>query len=123
MAAQIIAVVIFVVMFLLIVTEKIPRHFVTMGCGLLMIIVVFGICMRSSEAVMETLNLKSFADSNFWLLTEGASEESSGINWATIIFIFGMMVMVEGMARTGFFRWLCMRIAKAVNDKNKRKTV
>ena len=25
--------------------------------------------------------------------------------------------MVEGMARTGFFRWLCMRIAKAVNYK------
>jgi len=27
------------------------------------------------------------------------------------------MVMVEGMARVGFFRWLCMRIAKAVNYK------
>jgi Na+/H+ antiporter NhaD/arsenite permease-like protein len=25
--------------------------------------------------------------------------------------------MVEGMARTGFFRWLCMKIAKAVNYK------
>ncbi len=25
-----------------------------------------------------------------------------------------MMVMVEGMARAGFFRWLCMRIAKLV---------
>ena len=67
MAAQIIAVVIFVLMFVLIVTEKIPRHFATLGCGALMLIVVFGICMRSSEAVMETLNLKTFADSNFWL--------------------------------------------------------
>ncbi len=116
MAAQIIAVVIFVLMFVLIVTEKIPRHFATLGCGALMLIVVFGICMRSSEAVMETLNLKTFADSNFWLLTTG-EESSSGINWATIIFIFGMMVMVEGMAKAGFFRWLCLGIAKAVKYK------
>lgn len=39
----------------------------------------------------------------------------SGINWATIIFIAGMMVMVEGMAKAGFFRWLCMTIAKLVH--------
>ncbi|MBO7425032.1 MAG: anion permease [Clostridiales bacterium] len=116
MAAQIIAVIIFVLMFVLIVTERIPRHFVTLGCGALMLIVVFGICMRSSEAVMETLNLKTFLDSNFWLLTTG-EESSTGINWATIIFIFGMMVMVEGMAKAGFFRWLCLGIAKAVKYK------
>ena len=73
MAAQIIAVIIFVLMFLLIVTERIPRHFVTLGCGALMCIVVFGICMRSSEAVMETLNLKTFIDPNFWILRTGES--------------------------------------------------
>ena len=116
MAAQILAVIIFILMFVLIVTERIPRHFVTLGCGALMLIVVFGICMRSSEAVMETLNLKTFLDSNFWLLTTG-EESSTGINWATIIFIFGMMVMVEGMAKAGFFRWLCLGIAKAVKYK------
>ena len=116
MAAQILAVIIFILMFVLIVTERIPRHFVTLGCGALMLIVVFGICMRSSEAVMETLNLKTFLDSNFWILTTG-EESSTGINWATIIFIFGMMVMVEGMAKAGFFRWLCLGIAKAVKYK------
>ena len=116
MAAQILAVIIFVLMFVLIVTERIPRHFVTLGCGALMLIVVFGICMRSSEAVMKTLNLKTFLDSNFWILTTG-EESSTGINWATIIFIFGMMVMVEGMAKAGFFRWLCLGIAKAVKYK------
>lgn len=120
MVAQIIAVLIFIIMFLLIVTERIPRHYVTLGCGALMIIVVFGICMKSKEAVLETLNLKSFADTNFWLLSEGAEEESSGINWATIIFIFGMMVMVEGMAKAGFFRWLCLGIAKLVKYKTSR---
>ncbi|MDE6853084.1 MAG: ArsB/NhaD family transporter [Lachnospiraceae bacterium] len=44
-----------------------------------------------------------------------STESSSGINWATIIFIAGMMIMVEGMARVGFFRWLCMRIANLVH--------
>ncbi len=44
----------------------------------------------------------------------GEAEPSTGINWETIVFIAGMMVMVEGMARAGFFRWLCMRIAKLV---------
>ena len=28
-----------------------------------------------------------------------------------------MMVMVEGMAKAGFFRWLCLTIAKAVKYK------
>ena len=46
-----------------------------------------------------------------------SSESSSGINWATIIFIAGMMVMVEGMAKAGFFQWLCMRLAKLVHYK------
>ena len=41
-AAQIFAVIIFVAMFLLIVMDKIERHIVTLGCGLLTLIVVFG---------------------------------------------------------------------------------
>ena len=51
MTAQIIAVAIFVVMFALIVSEKIERQWVSLGCGLLMLIVVFGICMQDMEAV------------------------------------------------------------------------
>ena len=54
---------------------------------------------------------------DFWYSAGEAAESSSGINWATIIFIAGMMVMVEGMAHAGFFRWLCMRLAKLVNYK------
>ncbi|MDE6031568.1 MAG: anion permease, partial [Oscillospiraceae bacterium] len=46
-----------------------------------------------------------------------SSESTSGINWATIIFIAGMMIMVEGMANAGFFRWLCMTLAKLVRYK------
>ena len=70
--------------------------------------------MRSMSAVWETLNVKSIFTTAFWYAAGESSEASSGINWQTIIFIAGMMIMVEGMARVGFFRWLCMRLAKLV---------
>ena len=117
MVAQILAVAIFVIMFALIIIDKIPRHWITLGCGLATIIVVFGICMKSPSAIMETLNIKSIFTAEFWHTSGQGSESSSGINWATIIFIAGMMVMVEGMAKAGFFRWLCLTIAKAVKYK------
>ncbi len=117
LVAQIFAVLIFVIMFLLVITEKIERHFITLGCGLLTLLLVFGLGLHSMPAVIETLNVHSIFTVDFWYQAGEASESSSGINWATIIFIAGMMVMVEGMARVGFFRWLCMRIAKLVKYK------
>lgn len=115
MTAQIFAVIIFVAMFVLIVMDKIERHYVTLGSGLLTLIVVFGICMRSGKAIWDTLALKGFATRDFWY--QVTESESKGINWATILFIAGMMVMVEGMAKAGFFRWLCMKIAFLVKCK------
>lgn len=115
MIEQILAVVIFVVMFVLIVTDKFERQYVTLICGLLMIALVFGFCMRSTDAIWKTLNVQSIFSLDFWYSVGTAEESSSGINWATIFFIAGMMVMVEGMAKAGFFRWLCMRLAKMVN--------
>lgn len=117
MVSQIFAIVIFVLMFALIIMDKIPRHWVTLGCGLATIIIVFAICMRSPNAIIETLNIKSIFTTEFWHTSGKGSESSSGINWATIIFIAGMMVMVEGMAKAGFFRWLCLTIAKVVKYK------
>ena len=114
MAAQIAAVTIFLVMFLLIILEKFERHIITLGCAALTLILVFGVCMRSTSAVTETLNLAGIFTKNFWIASGEASESTGGINWATIIFVAGMMIMVEGMAAAGFFRWLCMSIAKAV---------
>ena len=115
--AQILALVIFVVMFAMIVLDKIERHFVTLGCGILTLALVFGAAMQSMPAIESTLNLKSIFTVGFWYTTGHAEESSAGINWATIIFIAGMMIMVEGMAKAGFFRWLCMRLAKMVNYK------
>ncbi|MCI8339320.1 MAG: citrate transporter [Lachnospiraceae bacterium] len=116
-AAQISAVVIFVAMFVLIVLDKIERHYVTLACGLLTVLGVFGILMRDVNAILETLNLKTIITPHFWYAAGNAEESTSGINWATIIFIAGMMVMVEGMAKAGFFRWLCMLLAKIVKYK------
>ena len=111
---QIAAVIIFVIMFALIVSEKIERQYASLGCGLLMIVVVFGIIMKNANAIIETLNYKQIGTLGFWYAGAAAEESSAGINWATIIFIAGMMIMVEGMGRAGFFNWLCLCIAKAV---------
>ena len=117
MVAQILAVLIFVAMFALIVMDKIERHIVTLVCGCLTLVLVFGAAMRSLTAVIETLNVKNIFTVGFWYAAGSAEESSAGINWATIIFILGMMVMVEGMAKAGFFRWLCMKLAMLVNYK------
>ena len=116
MIEQILAITIFLIMFGVIISEKIERHWVSLGCGLIMLIVVFGICMRSPEAIWNTINIKEFASKAFWIAREEGSE-AAGVNWATISFIFGMMIMVEGMGKAGFFRWLCLRIAKSVKYK------
>jgi Na+/H+ antiporter NhaD/arsenite permease-like protein len=111
---QILALVIFIVMFVLIISDKVERHVVTLSAAALMIIVVFGICMQDGHAIMRALNVMRFAERSFWIASEAESTVSTGINWETIIFIAGMMIMVEGMGRAGFFKWLCMRIASFV---------
>ena len=54
MAAQILAVIIFIVMFGLIIWDHIERHIVSLGCGLLTLVLVFGVCMHSEVAAAET---------------------------------------------------------------------
>lgn len=115
MIAKILALTIFIVMFALIISEKIERHIVTLSCGAATLVLVFGIAMQSMTAFMETINVKQIFTLSFWYETGTATESSSGVNWATILFLLGMMIMVEGMANAGFFRWLCMTIAKIVH--------
>lgn len=117
MLAQVLATVIFLAMFILIITEIWERHIITLVSALLTLILVFGVGMHSLPAAIETLNVHSIFTQGFWISAGESASHSSGINWETIVFIFGMMVMVEGMAHTGFFRWLCMKIAKLVNYK------
>src|SRR4030042_2690425 len=83
-AEQVFASAVFLVVFLILIWGKIHRAWVALAGALIISVVV----------------LRSLC--NVW----------NAVNWQTIIFIFGMMVMVEGMARSGFFRWLCLRVAK-----------
>ena len=117
LVAKILAVTIFVVMFIMIILEIFERHHITLVCGLLTLLLVFGLRMHSFDAALETLNVRNIFTLGFWYSAGESHESSSGVNWATIIFILGMMIMVEGMARVGFFRWLCMRLAKLVHYK------
>ena len=111
MITQILAVAIFLIMFILVITEKWERHVITLACGFLTLVLVFGIGMHSMKAVWDVLNIQSMFDITFWYQAEEVAESATGINWSTILFVAGMMIMVEGMAHAGFFRWLCMRIA------------
>ena len=116
--AQILALIIFIAMFLMIIMDKIERHIVALVCAALTIFLVFGITMQSGAAIMKTLNVNSLFTLSFWYPGIGTGESSSaGINWETIIFIAGMMIVVEGMGRVGFFKWLCIKLASAVHYK------
>jgi len=113
MLAQILAVAIFLGMFTMIILDKFERQHITLVSAALMLVLVFGICMHSSDAIVTTLNLQSIFTRGFWYGESGG--ETMGINWSTIIFVAGMMIMVEGLGHAGFFRWLCLSLAKAVH--------
>ena len=53
MIAQVLAVIIFLSMFILIITEIWERHIVTLGCAVLTMVLVFGIGMHSMQAAIE----------------------------------------------------------------------
>ena len=118
MLSQILAVAIFVVMFIEIVREKIPRHVVTLVAGGLTLVVVFLLTMHSWPDVWQALSFHSMAETTFWYTgAHGSTGMNTGINWSTILFITGMMILVEGMSEAGFFDWLCLRLAKLVGYK------
>ncbi|MGN1118991.1 MAG: SLC13 family permease [Oscillospiraceae bacterium] len=126
--AQIAAVVVFVAMFICIIIEqkiKVPKHIITLSAAVVALVFVFVIGIgavggdwgTAGSSILKTLNVESIFKLDFWYAASEAESEVAGINWATIIFIAGMMVMVEGMAHAGFFKWLCMTLAKAVKYK------
>jgi len=116
MLAQIVTLAIFVVMFAVIVIGKVHRYIPALIAAGLNLIIVFLLIMKSPQSVLNVLNLAQIGQLNFWL-PRGEHIESIGVNWQTIIFIGGMMIMVEGMAAVGFFDWLCLLVAKLVKYK------
>ena len=103
LVAQITAIAIFILMFAAILSEKFERHIVSLVCGAAMLIIVVGMMVKDYEGLWKIMAFDEFVDPNFWY-QKGELAQSSGINWATIIFITGMMIMVEVMAESGVFQ-------------------
>jgi Na+/H+ antiporter NhaD/arsenite permease-like protein len=114
--SQILALVIFTGMFAAIIIGKVHRYIPALVGGLLVIVVIFLAVLRSPATILQVLNLGEFVQVKFWL-PAGEHIQSHGINWQTIVFIAGMMVMVESMGETGFFTWLCLQVARLVKYK------
>jgi len=111
--SQILAIIIFLLMFTAIVIGKVHRFIPAVIGAALTIIVVFLIVLQSTDAVFNVLSLGQLGQLKFWIPGE-QHVESHGVNWQTIIFIGGMMVMVEGLGAVGFFRWICLYTARLV---------
>lgn len=114
MFRQILALAIFFLMFVHMVWGKYPRHLVTLSASGLMLLLLL---MVSPAAVLEALSLDSFVTTQFWFAHGGVTELNTGINWSTILFLGGMMVLVEEMSEAGFFDWICLRLAKSLHFK------
>jgi Na+/H+ antiporter NhaD/arsenite permease-like protein len=114
--SQILATAIFIVMFVAIIVGKVHRFIPALVGAVLIIIIVFLVIMKSPEAIVSVLNLGQLGQLKFWIPGQEPIV-SHGVNWQTIVFIGGMMTMVEGLAEVGFFRWMCLYVAKMVNYK------
>jgi len=115
--SQIFALAIFIIMFIVITTGKVPRYIAALAGGTLTVLIVFLLIQRDPQAFINVLNLDQIVHPQFWIPGHVQSESHGGVNWQTIIFIGGMMVMVEGLGEVGFFRWLCLFVARLVKYK------
>ncbi len=114
--SQIVALSIFLAMFVAIIVGKVHRYIPALLGALLVLVVLFLLVMRTPHAIIDVLNLGELVQARFWF--PGKEHlQSQGINWQTVIFIGGMMVIVEGMGETGFFTWLCLLVARLVRYK------
>jgi len=111
---QIAALAIFVGVFISLTTGKVHRFIPALiGAALTLLVVFLGI-ERNPQAAVGALNLAELGRPTFWV---GSYQPAIpyGVNWQTILFIGGMMVLVEGLRAVGFFRWLCLNTAQMVN--------
>ena len=114
MLSQILALIIAIVLFSALLQGKYPRYLLTLAAGGAMVLVVLLGTMGSPAAALEALSVDSFVKPQFWFAHGGVTEFNVGINWSTILFLAGMMIMVEAMSDAGFFDWVCLRLAKAL---------
>ncbi len=112
--SQIAALVIFAGVFISLITGKVHRFIPALIGGALTLLVVFLGIERNPQTVVNALNLAELGRANFWI---GRYQPAipQGVNWQTILFIGGMMVIVQGLSEVGFFRWVCLSTARMVN--------
>ena len=115
---QILAILIFAGMFIAIMSGKVHRFVPALIGAALASLVILAFADDGPRSLWHILRLSDFIDPHWWYslhAAEGEVSEVGGVNWQTMVFIGGMMVMVEGLGAAGFFRWLCLLVAKAVN--------
>lgn len=115
---QILAILIFAGMFIAIMSGKVHRFIPALVGAALASLVILVLVDDGPHSLWQVLRLEDFIDPHWWYgfhTAEGEISEGSGVNWQTMVFIGGMMVMVEGLGAAGFFRWLCLLVAKTVN--------
>jgi len=112
--SQIAALAIFAGVFISLITGKVHRYIPALIGAALTLLVVFVGIERNPQAAIGALNLAELGRSTFWV-GDYQPTIHYGVNWQTILFIGGMMVLVEGLRAVGFFRWLCLHIAQTVN--------
>jgi Na+/H+ antiporter NhaD/arsenite permease-like protein len=116
---QILAIIIFAVMFIAIMWGKIHRYVPALIGAALTAILILVLVDNGPHSLWQVLRLPDFVDGHWWFgkhTAEAATEgpQIGGVNWQTMIFIGGMMVMVEGLGAAGFFRWICLLAARLV---------
>lgn len=124
---QILAILIFAVMFIAIMSGKIHRFIPALVGAAFTAVLILALVDCGPKALWHVLRPYDFFHASWWFhqgaaeVSHGASvcggPEIGGVNWQTIVFIGGMMIMVEGLGAAGFFRWLCLFVARLVNYK------
>src|SRR4030042_1416557 len=110
---QILAIAIFALLLIALIIGKLPRYVPALIGAAIVILVIFLGIQKNPDAVWKVLNLEQLGQWRFWV--PGKEHiESYGVNWQTIIFIGGMMIMIGGMEKVGFFRWICLFAARLV---------
>jgi Na+/H+ antiporter NhaD/arsenite permease-like protein len=111
---QIASLAIFAGVFISLITGKVHRYIPALIGAALMLLVVFLGIERNPQAAIGALNLATIAKRTFWI---GHYQPGApfGVNWQTILFIGGMMILVEGLRSVHFFRWICLNIAQLVS--------
>ena len=101
---QILAMVIFLAMFITIMSGKVHRFIPALIGAAFTSILILAWADLGPDKFWQILRLDDFIDPHWWYEAPGAAEEAAngvieevgGVNWQTIVFIGGMMTMVEG---------------------------